>query len=69
MHLLVCGGAGYVGSHVARVLDARGHRVTVLDNLSTGHAEAVRWGPLVRADILDVDSLEAIRSPTYASAS
>lgn len=59
MHLLVCGGAGYVGSHVARVLDARGHRVTVLDNLSTGHAEAVRWGPLVEADILDVDSLEA----------
>lgn len=69
MHLLVCGGAGYVGSHVARVLDARGHRVTVLDNLSTGHAEAVRWGPLVRADILDVDSLETIWSPTYASAS
>ncbi|NCT69467.1 MAG: UDP-glucose 4-epimerase GalE [Xanthomonadaceae bacterium] len=59
MHLLVCGGAGYVGSHVARVLDARGHRVTVLDNLSTGHAEAVRWGRLVEADILDVDSLEA----------
>lgn len=58
MHLLVCGGAGYVGSHVARVLDARGHRVTVLDNLSTGHAEAVRWGPLIQADILDVDSLE-----------
>lgn len=59
MHLLVCGGAGYVGSHVARVLDARGHRVTVLDNLSTGHAEAVRWGRLAEADILDVDSLEA----------
>jgi UDP-glucose 4-epimerase len=59
MHLLVCGGAGYVGSHVAKVLDARGHRVTVLDNLSTGHKQAVRWGPLVRADLLDAPSLEA----------
>ena len=59
MHLLVCGGAGYVGSHVTRVLNARGHSVTVLDNLSTGHREAVRWGPLVEADLLDPDSLEA----------
>ncbi|KRA46881.1 UDP-glucose 4-epimerase GalE [Pseudoxanthomonas sp. Root630] len=59
MHLLVCGGAGYVGSHVAKVLDARGHRVTVLDNLSTGHAQAVRWGPLIRADLLDPASLDA----------
>ncbi|MBO9718173.1 MAG: UDP-glucose 4-epimerase GalE [Pseudoxanthomonas sp.] len=59
MHLLVCGGAGYVGSHVAKVLYARGHRVTVLDNLSTGHREAVRWGPLIQADILDTASLDA----------
>ncbi len=59
MHLLVCGGAGYVGSHVARTLDARGHRVTVLDNLSTGHEQAVRWGPLIQADLLDPHGLEA----------
>lgn len=59
MHLLVCGGAGYVGSHVAKVLDDRGHRVTVLDNLSTGHEQAVRWGQLIRADLLDPHSLEA----------
>ena len=59
MHLLVCGGAGYVGSHVAKVLHARGHHVTVLDNLSTGHREAVRWGRLIRADLLDAPSLEA----------
>ena len=59
MHLLVCGGAGYVGSHVAKVLNSRGHRVTVLDNLSTGHTEAVRWGPLIQADILDMNGLDA----------
>jgi UDP-glucose 4-epimerase len=59
MHLLVCGGAGYVGSHAALTLAQRGHDVTVLDNLSTGHREAVRWGPLVEADLLQPDTLDA----------
>jgi UDP-glucose 4-epimerase len=59
MHLLVCGGAGYVGSHAALTLAQRGHEVTVLDNLSSGHREAVRWGPLVEADLLRPDTLDA----------
>ncbi len=59
MHILVCGGAGYIGSHAALALQRAGHRVTVLDNLSTGHAEAVRWGPLVQADLLNPESLDA----------
>ena len=58
MHLLVCGGAGYIGSHMAQWLAAHGHHVTVLDNLSTGHREAVRWGELVEADLLEPTSLE-----------
>ncbi|MGW9440893.1 UDP-glucose 4-epimerase GalE [Streptomyces sp. NPDC055607] len=41
---LVTGGAGYVGSVVAAHLLERGHRVTVLDDLSTGFAEAVPGG-------------------------
>ena len=57
-HILVCGGAGYIGSHMARWLALRGTRVTVLDNLSTGHREAVQWGELVEADVLDPSSLE-----------
>lgn len=57
-HVLVCGGAGYIGSHMAHWLATRGVRVTVLDNLSTGHREAVRWGELVEADLLDPASLE-----------
>lgn len=57
-HVLVCGGAGYVGSHTASVLAQHGHRVTVLDNLSTGHRDAVRWGRLVEADLLEPGQLD-----------
>ena len=41
MRLLVTGGAGYIGSVVASALIEAGHDVTVLDDLSTGHADAV----------------------------
>ena len=58
MDVLVCGGAGYIGSHMARWLAAHDIGVTVLDNLSTGHREAVQWGELVEADLLDPGSLE-----------
>ncbi|MGW8128276.1 MAG: UDP-glucose 4-epimerase GalE [Stenotrophomonas sp.] len=59
MKALVCGGAGYIGSHMARLLAAHGHQVVVLDDLSTGHAQAVQWGRLVQADVLHPPSLEA----------
>jgi len=54
MRILVTGGAGYIGSHMVKLLAGRGDEVTVLDDLSTGHADAVRWGALVRGDIADV---------------
>lgn len=59
MHVLVCGGAGYVGSHACLALARAGHEVTVLDNMLTGHREAVRWGPVVDADILKPETLDA----------
>jgi len=61
--ILVTGGAGYVGSHACKVLAAAGYRPVVYDNLSRGHAEAVRWGPLVRGDLHDRARLvEAMRA-------
>jgi len=57
MHVLVTGGAGYIGSHaVVRLLEA-GHEVTVVDNLSTGHRGAVPAERLFQCDIADTDRL------------
>src|SRR5690348_5261822 len=54
MRLLVAGGAGYIGSVVTAALLAEGHEVTVLDDLSTGHADAVPEGArLVQASLHD----------------
>jgi UDP-arabinose 4-epimerase len=51
--ILVTGGAGYVGSHACKALAQAGYRPVVYDNLSRGHADAVRWGPLVQGDLHD----------------
>ncbi len=53
--ILVTGGAGYIGSHVARQLRDRGERVIVLDNLSTGFRDAVLGGELIVGDTGDRD--------------
>jgi UDP-arabinose 4-epimerase len=51
--VFVTGGAGYVGSHSCKAFSARGWKVITVDNLSRGHAESVKWGPLCLADIGD----------------
>jgi UDP-arabinose 4-epimerase len=57
MNILVVGGAGYIGSHTAKTLKQAGHTPVVFDNLSTGHRWAVRWGPLVEADLADINAI------------
>lgn len=57
MKYLVCGGAGYIGAHLCKWLATAGHEVTVLDDFSTGHREAVRWGRLIEVNIVDKAAL------------
>ena len=57
--ILVTGGAGYVGSHACKALASAGYRPVVYDNLSRGHRQAVRWGPLVEGDLHDSARLAA----------
>src|SRR5437764_1658548 len=65
MNVLVTGGAGYVGSHACSALRAAGLTPVTYDNLSRGHRELVRFGPLEQGDILDearlVNVLETYR--------
>lgn len=60
MRVAVIGGAGYIGSHTAKALARAGHQPVVIDNLSTGHRDAVRWGPLHQVDIRDRSALGAV---------
>lgn len=67
-HILVCGGAGYIGSHTSVLLAAQGHAVTIVDNLSNSSVEAVRRAeqlagrPLtfVKLDVRDTEALQTV---------
>jgi UDP-glucose-4-epimerase GalE len=59
MKILVTGGAGYIGSHAARLFAERGHEVWVLDNLVYGHAQAAPAGRLLQADLADSRAVDA----------
>jgi UDP-glucose 4-epimerase len=58
--ILVCGGAGYIGSHMVRLLVERGFEVVVFDDLSTGHREAVNGNRLVEGDVRDSRALDTL---------
>lgn len=58
--VLVTGGAGYIGSHVVKRLLDRGMDTVVLDNLQTGHREAVIGGTFIQGDIADKRVLQQI---------
>jgi len=53
MRLLIPGGAGYIGSHMVKYAQDKGHEVVVLDNFSTGHEWAVNECEILRVDLLD----------------
>jgi len=58
--ILVTGGAGYIGSHVVKLLGERGEKVVVLDDLSTGNAEAVLHGELVVGKTGDMELVNRV---------
>ncbi|WP_240956439.1 UDP-glucose 4-epimerase GalE [Wenzhouxiangella sp. XN79A] len=58
--ILVCGGAGYIGSHMVRLLADRGFEVVVFDDLSTGHRESIANVELVEGDVRDAAALDAL---------
>jgi UDP-arabinose 4-epimerase len=66
--VLVTGGAGYIGSHACKALAQAGYQPVVYDNISRGHREAVRWGPLVEGDIADRARVAAALDEHRASA-
>ncbi|MEL6690265.1 MAG: NAD-dependent epimerase/dehydratase family protein, partial [Pseudomonadota bacterium] len=57
--VLVTGGAGYIGAHACKALAQAGYTPVTFDNLSTGHAEAVKFGPLFQGDLTDRASIDA----------
>ena len=59
-HVIVTGGAGYIGSHACKALSAAGFVPVAFDNLSTGWAQAVKYGPLEIGDLMDRARLDAV---------
>src|SRR4030042_3822749 len=55
--ILIVGGAGYIGSHVNKLLNKKGFRTVVLDNLVYGSREFVKWGEFVLGDLADKDQI------------
>ena len=62
MRILVCGGAGYIGSNMTAMLQAEGLEPIVYDNLSKGHRAAVRKAELIEGDLADYDKLIRVLS-------
>lgn len=60
MSVLICGGAGYIGSHINKLLTEKGYDTIVYDNLVYGHREAVKWGKFVEADLADTAALDKV---------
>ncbi len=57
--ILIVGGAGYIGSHVNKLLSLRGFETVTFDNLSRGHREFVKWGKFFEGDLLDIDRIRS----------
>ncbi|HEX8988543.1 MAG TPA: UDP-glucose 4-epimerase GalE [Rhodocyclaceae bacterium] len=60
MKIMVVGGAGYIGSHMCKLLQAGGHEALIVDDFSTGHRDAARFGALAEGSIADRGFLDRL---------
>lgn len=60
MKILLVGGAGYIGSHMLKMMLAEGHEVVTFDNLSSGHLDAVLGGDFIKGDLADTLALDQL---------
>ena len=58
--LLIVGGAGYIGSHTNKALNEAGYETVVLDNLSYGHEESIKWGEFCKCDLANIDDVDEV---------
>jgi UDP-glucose 4-epimerase len=58
--ILIVGGAGYIGSHVNKFLSERGYETLILDNLTRGHRDFVKWGEFIEGDLGDRRLLDRV---------
>lgn len=58
--ILIVGGAGYIGSHVNKELNKNGYETIILDNLSSGHKELIKWGEFVQGDLKDIEEIRKV---------
>ena len=60
MKIFIIGGAGYIGSHMVKIAYLAGHSVVTIDNLSTGHRDAVLHGEFENCDLLNTKKLDSL---------
>jgi len=60
MAILIVGGAGYIGSHINKYLSQKGYETVVLDNLSKGHREVLKWGKFVEGDLGKIEDVRRV---------
>lgn len=58
--ILITGGAGYIGSHINKLLYNSGYETIVVDNLSKGHKEAVKWGKFINIDLANYEDIKNV---------
>jgi UDP-glucose-4-epimerase GalE len=66
--ILIVGGAGFIGSHTAKLVAAAGHKPVVFDNLSSGHRWALRWGVFEEGDLADREAIDSVLTRHHVDA-